>query len=81
MFCPPLHLFASVCDNVAGGGLEGCNLGGAWTKVFLHAIIHGANVATNSRELNTLAKVQPIVIGAVLSNPLGIIAGSPECSE
>ena len=78
MFCQPLHLCASVCDNVAGGGLEGCNLGGTWAKGFLHAIIPGMNVATNSRELNTLAKVQPIVIGVALSNPLGVIPGFPE---
>ena len=81
VFCPPLHLFALVCDTVTGGGLDGCNLGGTWTKGFLHAIIHGVNVATDSRQLNTLAKVQPIVTGTALSNPLGIIPSFPECSK
>ena len=77
MFCQPLHLFASVCGNVTGDGLEGCNLGDTWTKGFLHAIVHGANVATDSGGLNTLAKVQPIVTDAASSNLLGIIPGFP----
>ena len=81
MFCPPLHLFALVCDNITGGGLKGCDLGGAWTKGFLLAIIHGANVAMDGGEMNTLAKVHPIVIGAALSNLLGIIPGFPECTQ
>ena len=81
MFCPPVHLFASVCDNVTSGGMERCNLGGAWTKGFLHAIIHGMNVATVSRELNTMTKVQPIVIGTASGNLLGIVPGFPEYSK
>ena len=59
----------------------GTYLGGAGTKGFLHAIIYGTNVATVSRELNTLTKVQPIFIVTALSNLLGIIPGFPECSK
>ena len=42
---------------------------------FLHALMHGMSVAIDNREVNTLAKVKPIVIGAALSNPPGIISG------
>ena len=81
VFCQPHHLFASVCDNVTGGGLEGCNLGGTWTEGFLHAIRHGTNVAAVSRVLNTLTKAQPTFIGTASRNLLGIIPGFPECSK
>ena len=50
------------------------DLGGTW-KNFPHAVIH---VATVGGELNVLTQVQPIVIGAALSNTLSVILGFPE---
>ena len=38
VFSPSLHLLSVICDDVAGGGLQGCNLGGIWIKRFLHAV-------------------------------------------
>ena len=34
-----------------------------------------------SGELDALTKVQPVVVGTVLSNPFGIVFGFPDCSE
>lgn len=48
---------------------------------FFHALKHCTDVAVVSRELNALIEVQPVVIGAVTSNSLGIIPGLPECSK
>ena len=48
----PNFPFLCLCDDFAGCRLEGCNLGGSWTEGFLHAIIHGVDVATISGEFD-----------------------------
>ena len=81
MFCPSFHLFALVCDDFGGSRLQGCNLGGTWTEGFLHAIMHGAGVATINGEFDGLTKIQQVIDGAASSDPLRVVRSHSECSE
>ena len=72
MLRPSLHLFAAVGDDLACGGLEWSNLDGARAKGFLHALIHGADVATVRGDLDAVTQVEPVVICTLASNPLDV---------
>ena len=76
MLCPSLHLFATVCDDLACGELEGSNLDGARAEDFLHALIHGADVATVRGDLDSVTQVKPVVICTLASNPIDVVASS-----
>ena len=81
MLCPSLHLFAAVGDDLACGGFEWSNLDGARAKGFLHALIHGADVATVRGDLDAVTQVEPVVICTLASNPLDVVASSSVGSQ
>ena len=43
---------------------------GTWVESYLQAIVHGADIP---------AEIRPVVPGEPVSDPLGIVAGFPDC--
>ena len=81
MLCSSLHLLCAVCDNLTRGCFERGGLDCVWAEGLLRSLVHCSNVAAVSRRLDTLAKVLPVVVGALSSNPLDFTSGTSEGSQ
>ena len=78
----PISPFAcAVCDNFTSDCFERGGLDCAWAQGLLHALVHCSNVAPVSWRVDALAKVLPVVVGALSSNPFVFTSSTSEGSR
>ena len=69
-----------ICYDSFRGRFKRSNLDDGWAKCFLHGLVHGVDVPTVGGDLDILAQFQPVVVGAPVGDPLGVVASLAECS-